>query len=483
MDKLKVVTLFSGYDSQCMALDRLHQNFPKFDYELIAWAEIDRYAIQAHDAVYPKWKDRNLGDVCKIDWSDVPDFDLLTYSSPCQDFSAAGLQKGGIKGSGTRSSLLWECERAIESKRPKYLLTENVAALVSQKFIKLFNKWQHTLEDYGYINYAKVLNAKDYGVPQNRERIFMVSVRNDINQKFYFPQPFKLEKRLKDILEDKVDEKYYLFEKCIKGFEQHNKNHIAKNTGFLFKPKTGEDIGCCVRSNSALAPTDNTILEVGENISNTLTSVQKDNLLVEPKVEQIGNIVDDTNIGFKNPQRGRIYGTEGLSPAIYTFQGGNLEPKIVQRQRGYNKGGERDLCPTIGCNSFQENNKLIIPQATKDGYIEVEQGGVFDGSYPNSKTRRGRVQENGNVTPALMASGEPLNRYEGDFRIRKLTPTECFRLMDVSENGIVKLLNSGISNSQLYKLAGNSIVVSCLYHIFRKLFVDKENESNQLTLF
>ena len=113
----------------------------------------------------------------------------------------------------------------------------------------------------------------------------------------------------------------------------------------------------------------------------------------------------------------------------------------------------------------------------------MEQGGVFDGSYPNSKTMRGRVQENGNVTPVLMASGEPLNRYEGDFRIRKLTPTECFRLMDVSENDIVKLLNSGISNSQLYKLAGNSIVVSCLYHIFRKLFVDKENESNQLTLF
>jgi DNA (cytosine-5)-methyltransferase 1 len=94
---IKVVTLFSGYDSQCMSLDRLHQNFPKFDYELVAWSEIDRYAIQAHDAVYSQWKDRNLGDVCKIDWCGVHDFDLLTYSSPCQDFSAAGLQKGGIE--------------------------------------------------------------------------------------------------------------------------------------------------------------------------------------------------------------------------------------------------------------------------------------------------------------------------------------------------------------------------------------------------
>src|SRR5574344_519600 len=105
--KLKVATLFSGYDSQCLSLDRLHENYPIFDYELILWSEIDKYAIQAHNAIYPQYKDRNFGDICKIDWSDVPDFDLLTYSSPCQDLSAAGLQRGGQKGSGTRSSLLW----------------------------------------------------------------------------------------------------------------------------------------------------------------------------------------------------------------------------------------------------------------------------------------------------------------------------------------------------------------------------------------
>ena len=171
MAKLRVFTSFSGYDSQCMAIDRLG-----IDYELVGWSEIDRYAIQAHNAVYPQWSDRNYGDICKIDWTNVPDFDLFTYSSPCQDFSNAGLKRGGQKGSGTRSSLLWECERAIDAKRPKYLLMENVAALVSSKFIKLFNKWQNTLENYGYTNYAKVLNAKDYGVPQNRERIFMISV-------------------------------------------------------------------------------------------------------------------------------------------------------------------------------------------------------------------------------------------------------------------------------------------------------------------
>lgn len=93
--KIKVFTAFSGYDSQCMALDRLHEQFPDFEYELVGWAEIDKYAIQAHNAVYPQWADRNYGDISKINWDEVPDFDLFTYSSPCQDFSSAGLQRGG----------------------------------------------------------------------------------------------------------------------------------------------------------------------------------------------------------------------------------------------------------------------------------------------------------------------------------------------------------------------------------------------------
>lgn len=213
MNKLKVFTAFSGYDSQCLALDRLKEHFPGFDYELVGWAEIDKYAIQAHDALYPQWVDRNYGDISKIDWSQVPDFDLFTYSSPCQDFSNAGLQKGGTEGSGTRSSLLWECRRAIIAKRPKYLLLENVKALVSKKFKPLFNKWCDELAGYGYSNFAQVLNAKDYGIPQNRERIFLVSILGDA--RYEFPKPFKLEKRLKDMLEDTVDEKYYLSEKIV----------------------------------------------------------------------------------------------------------------------------------------------------------------------------------------------------------------------------------------------------------------------------
>ena len=200
---LKVVTLCSGYDSQLMAIRNLG-----IPYECVGWSEIDKYAIRAHDAVFPEIADRNLGDMTKIDWSGVEDFDLLFYSTPCTDFSNAGKQAGGEEGSGTRSSILWYTRHAIIEKRPKYLVMENVKALVSSKFVKLFRKWLDELTSYGYTNFCQVLNAKDYGIPQNRERIFVVSILGDAW--FSFPQPVELKLRLKDMLEDKVDEKYYL---------------------------------------------------------------------------------------------------------------------------------------------------------------------------------------------------------------------------------------------------------------------------------
>ena len=207
-EPLKVFTAFSGYDSQCLALKRLGLPF-----DLVGCSEIDKAAIKAHDALFPEYKDRNYGDISKIDWSQVPDFELFTYSSPCTDFSNAGLQAGGEEGSGTRSSLLWECRKTILAKKPKYLMFENVKALVSDKFFYLFNKWCKELESYGYVNYYQVLNAKDYGVPQNRERIFMISIlktEDEPDPYYEFPKPIKLKKTVENILEDDVDEKYYM---------------------------------------------------------------------------------------------------------------------------------------------------------------------------------------------------------------------------------------------------------------------------------
>ncbi len=208
---LRVVTLCSGYDSQLMAIRNLG-----IPYECVGWSEIDPYAIRAHDAVFPELADRNLGDMTKIDWGKVGDFDLLTYSTPCTDFSNAGKQAGGEEGSGTRSSILWYTRHAIIEKKPKYLLMENVKALVSDKFRPLFLKWCDELTGYGYTNFAQVLNAKDYGIPQNRERVFLVSILGDAW--FSFPYPTELKLRLKDMLEEKVDEKYYLAQEKVDQF-------------------------------------------------------------------------------------------------------------------------------------------------------------------------------------------------------------------------------------------------------------------------
>lgn len=208
---------FAGYDSQALAFNRLKEIDPEFDYKIVGWSEIDPYAIKAHNALFPEAADLNYGDISKIDWSQVPDFDFFTYSSPCQDFSNAGKQRGGAEGSGTRSSLLWECRRAIVAKRPKYAMMENVKALVSNKFLPLFQKWEQELASYGYNNYCKVLNAKDYGIPQNRERIFLVSILDE-ERGFTFGDPFELKLRLKDMLEETVDEKYYLAQEKVDSF-------------------------------------------------------------------------------------------------------------------------------------------------------------------------------------------------------------------------------------------------------------------------
>lgn len=204
---LKVFTTFSGYDSQCIGLEKSN-----IHYDLVGWSEIDKYAIQTHNALFPEYEDKCYSDITKIDWDKIDDFDFLTYSSPCQDISNAGKQKGLGKGSNTRSSLLWYVEDAIKSKKPKFLLMENVKGLTSKKFMPYFEKWLHLLEQYGYKSYWKILNAKDYGVPQNRNRVFVVSIREP-NSEYVFPAPIPLKKCFQDFLEKEVSERYYITDK------------------------------------------------------------------------------------------------------------------------------------------------------------------------------------------------------------------------------------------------------------------------------
>lgn len=198
---MRVFEAFAGYGSQSMALRNLG-----ISHEVVGISEIDKYAIMAYNATHGET--RNYGDISKVDWSEVPDFDFFTYSFPCTDISNAGAQAGFEEGSGTRSSLLWECRKAIVAKHPKYLLMENVKAITSKKFLPGLKKWQEFLSAEGYTNFIRVLNAKDYGIPQNRERCFIVSI---LGEAWYdFPQPRPLELKLKDMLEDDVPEKYYL---------------------------------------------------------------------------------------------------------------------------------------------------------------------------------------------------------------------------------------------------------------------------------
>lgn len=397
---IKVLELFAGYGSQALALENLGIDFTS------DISEIDKYAIQAYNQLHGET--HNWGDITQIDETKLPYYDLITYSSPCQDFSVAGLGKGGDAGSGTRSSLLWECERIIRAVKPKYLLMENVKNLVGKKHKHNFIKWLKVLEDLGYQNYWKVLNAKDYGVPQNRERVFVVSILG-LGQ-YLFPNPIPLTRKLKDVLEPVVDEKYYLsqdkVDKLLINMDKEVSNTIRCGGGDSLDGKhTWDIVACASRGRNPENPSDKTAgtpteqrLEINQTgCSNTITTVEKDNYVIEPSVKQVGNIMETDSFGG-NPQCGRVYSDDGISPTLNTMQGGGREPKITD-----------------------------------------------------------------------------------SYRIRKLTPRECWRLMGVKDKQFNKL--HGISNTQLYKLAGNSIVVDVLMGIFRNLLQPDEETKGQLNLF
>ena len=205
MEKLKVLSLFSGIGAFEKALER-----EKIPHEVVAYCEIDKFASKSYSTIHNIPESLNLGDISKVDTSAIPECDLVTYGFPCQDISVAGLQKG-IKANETRSGLLYEALRIIEAKKPKYAIAENVKNLVGKRFKGDFEQLLALLDDMGYNSYWQVLNAKDYGIPQNRERVFVISIRKDIDTKtFSFPEKQKLTLCLRDMLEETVDSKYFL---------------------------------------------------------------------------------------------------------------------------------------------------------------------------------------------------------------------------------------------------------------------------------
>ena len=236
------LTTFSGYDSQLMAADVLREWHPDFRWTCVGWSDIDKYACQMHNLVFPQFADCALGDITKIDWHEVKrslegrEVDLFTYSSPCQDISQAGKQMGLQEGSDTRSALLWRVADAVEVLRPKYLLQENVAALVSKKFMLDFQKWLDKLSSLGYVSRWARLNAKNYGVPPNRDRVFCLSMRRDVAFDYQFPEPFELTTRLEDVLEEEVSDRYFLKDDAVSKFLKANDSDNALFIQFDLPP-------------------------------------------------------------------------------------------------------------------------------------------------------------------------------------------------------------------------------------------------------
>lgn len=391
---LKVVELFAGIGAPRKALMRGGYNFTVVDA-----IEIDKYPVASYNAIYGE----NIIPQSITDYfptkEKLGEIDLIWNSSPCQDISTAGKGAGAKEGSGTRSSLIYEAIRIVEALKPKYVVWENVKGLTSKKHRPILDDYIERLNKLGYKSQFQVLNAKDYGIPQNRERVFVVSILG--NKTFEFPQKQELKTRLKDILEDEVEEKYYLSD------EQVMK---IKNSSFNQKDYCDT---LCARD-------------------------WKDPKCVE--VKRIGGVFDTEK---STHQAGSIYDTDGISPTLDTMQGGWRQPCVVASRGRYNADGTTSQ-------HFEVNNSgctNTITTVQKDNYImeEKQNDGFVERKYKHYTSQ--------------------------DLRIRKLTPKECWRLMGFDDEDFERAAQVN-SNTQLYKQAGNSVVVNVIEAIFDDLLTD-----------
>lgn len=393
---IKVLELFGGIGACSKALSKLN-----IDYKIIDYVEIDKFAVASFNAINNT--DFKPQDICK--WNKNIEVDLIMHGSPCQDFSIAGKQAGGDKGSGTRSSLMYETIRIVKHLKPKYIIWENVKNILSKKHIHNFYAYLESMNELGYNNYYKVLNSKDYGIPQNRERVFTVSVYKDIDKdSFLFPEKETLKIRLKDMLETNVDKKYYLDDERI---------DKIKNSNFMQEKK---------------------LIQEKEYCDTILARDWK-----EPKCVRIGGIFDTEE---SKHLAGSVYDKEQLAPTLDTMAGGWRQPCIA------------------------------IKNATKKGYTEGIEGDSVNLAYPKSNTRRGRV---GKQVSQTLTINDSIGVIEEQLKIRKLTPKECWRLMGFTDQDFEKAKNVPTSNTQLYKQAGNSIVVNVLQKILKNLLEEAKS--------
>lgn len=403
---LQMLSLFSGIGAFEKALTNLG-----VPYDLVAYCEIDKYASKSYSAIHGVPETLNVGDITKVDESSLPQhLDLVTYGFPCQDISVAGKQKGLFHedGTQTRSGLFFEALRIIEATQPRVAIAENVKNLTGKKFKEQFDIVLRSLEDAGYNNYWAVLNAKDYGVPQNRERVFIVSIRKDIDTGYFkFPESIPLQLCLRDVMEDEVEDRFYI------------KNYDSVTF-----------------------------------------------------VNEYYGVINGGTIGKMHDVSRRAYFEHGVSPTIHTCGGGNTEPKVICLNSKGGRKGVPGLQPSL-------NDRIYDCNGLATAYTTAP---FFMPNYTTPYTAvaiRGRYNEDGVVEQHLeMSDREYANAittvqkdsliHDG-LGIRKLIPKECFRLMGFTDEDFEKA-SAVVSNSQLYKQAGNSVVVPVVEHIIRRLF-------------
>lgn len=540
---VRVLELFAGIGACSKALTRLG-----IEHEIVDAVEIDKYAIQSFNAIHGT----NFEPQDITQWNKDIEVDLIMHGSPCQDFSVAGLNKGGDKGSGTRSSLMYETLRIVERLNPKYVIWENVKNLLSKKHRHNFDAYLEAMEKLGYHSQYQVLNAKDFGVPQNRERVFTVSIRNDLNVDFKFPETKELKIRLKDVLEPQVDEKYYLSDEQTKRLKMTTYNSGSEKV--RVQDTDGEAGTLCARDykdpkcvrEPIIIDDYNQRVRADQDTMGTLTtncgaSAPRNGFKIaepqasleqpickdyeDPKCVRVGGLYDKDG---SRHQAGSIYDPNGICATLSTMQGGNQEPIIVaSRGRNPDNPSDRsaeqkleqrlepnrqgitntitsvqkdnyvaepqiidakttrgaDVASTIrasihkqGSRNLLENIKngrgyegVAIRTANKKGYDIATDGDGVSLSYPQSKTRRGRVGHG--VSKTLMGA-DSMGTVD-NYRIRKLTPKECWRLMGFDDADFRKAEQVN-SNTQLYKQAGNSIVVNVLEGILKNLLEEEE---------
>lgn len=554
------LSLFSGIGAPEMAMDRLG-----LDYNLINYCEIDKYASMSYSAIHGTPETKNLGDITKVDTNKLPDIDMIFYGFPCQDISLAGKQKGlfNSDGSKTRSGLFFEALRIIEAKKPKVAIAENVKNLTSKKFAKQFQIVLDSLNDAGYNNYWKVLNAKDYGIPQNRERVFIVSIRKDIdNGQFKFPEPFELKLRLKDMLDDVVDEKYYL-----------SSDKLTSISGWKAQQRPLTQ----VLGNESICRTL-TARGAGEEHSGMI--------LYDDEFEETTDVERMIKVGNTTPSRksqcNDVYDENGVHPTLCAGTHGNCNSSVLVREatkQGYAEAYEGDsvnleqpnsrtrrgrvghgvaqtlttapqqgvvytdtlikrVCDKAIENGFVRPNDMIDPTYANSRLSEMQNGHIKKKNSLNNQisttlttdannfgvcvdvtgaTMRGRNPYNpSDRTPGISTEqrielrndkisnclttvhkdsliAEPQVLKETTLRIRKLTPRECFRLMGFSQKNddgswddtAFDKAEKVVSNSQLYKQAGNSIVVDVLEYLIKNVMevVDMTKTDEKVTVY